>query len=187
MMRLFQPQHFCITTSTHFLTVSSIQCNILLTAMTNVPPVIAIELGAEELQNALISNMLAVFVDVLQRRLKSAHRSVVLLSLPQSSIFSFVAQTGARDVRIVGADFFEQDYLVHSAWNFVSVGDGSRLCAEAMKTANDLRHALKQSMFVESSAVAILDLSFFEPKLLLGDALSRKLQSELLSSQEQVS
>jgi hypothetical protein len=113
--------------------------------MTNLPPVIVIECGQEELQNAHVSNMLAVLVDVLQHRLRSAHRSVVLLLLPPSNVFSFISQTGARDVRIVGADFFEQDYIAHSAWNFVSLGDGARICADAIKSSNDLNHALKES------------------------------------------
>ncbi len=123
---------------------ASLQCDILLNVMTNLPSVIVIEFGEEELQNPHISNMLAVLVDVLQRRIRSSHRSVVLLSLPPSSLFSFVTQTGARDVRIVSSEFFEKDYLAHSAWNFMSLGDGARLCADAMAASSHLSHTLKE-------------------------------------------
>jgi hypothetical protein len=123
---------------------SSFQCDILLTAMTNVPPVIVIDFAEEELDNPRIANMLTVLVDVLQRRLRSVHRTVVLLSLPATRLFSFITNTGARDVRIVGSDFFEQDYIAQSSWNFVSVGDGAKLCAEAMHSAREMQQKLAQ-------------------------------------------
>jgi hypothetical protein len=112
--------------------------------MTNVPPIVVIEFDREELENASIANMLAVLVDVLQHRLRSSRRSIVLLSLPATSLFSFISQTGARDVRIVGQDFFEQSYIAQSGWNFVSLGDGAKLCAEAMQASSELGHKLKQ-------------------------------------------
>ena len=112
--------------------------------MTNLPPIIVIQLGKQELQNARIANMLSVLVDVLQRRLRSTHRTVVLLSLPTDSLFPFISQTGARDVRIVGSDFFFQDYITQSGWNFVSPGDGTRLCAQAMQASSALQKSLKQ-------------------------------------------
>lgn len=112
--------------------------------MTNLPPVIVIQLGLHELNNARISNMLAVFVDVLQRRLRSCHRTVVLLSLPPHSLFPFLAQMCVRDARIVGSEFFDQDYMAHSGWNFVSLGDGARLCSEAMRECNALRKGGKE-------------------------------------------
>ena len=112
--------------------------------MTNLPPIIIIQLGHIELQNARIANMLAVFVDVLQRRLRSSHRTIVLLSLPTDDLFPFIAQTRARDVRIVGSDFFDEDYMTQSGWNYVSLGDGARLCAEAMRTSGTLQKSLKE-------------------------------------------
>jgi hypothetical protein len=110
--------------------------------MTNLPPVIVIEIGPEELANARIANMLTVLVDVVQHRLRSVHRTVVLLSLPPASLFTFISSTGARDVRIVGSDFFELDYIAQSGWNFVSAGDGVRLCADAMRTSRALEQRL---------------------------------------------
>ena len=92
--------------------------------------------------------MLAVFVDVLQRRLRSAHRTIVILSLPPPSLFTFIAQTRARDVRIITSDFFDDDwgsYMQQSGWNYVSMGDGARLCADAMRDAAALRKSLKES------------------------------------------
>ena len=112
--------------------------------MTNLPPVIVIQLGHQELSNPRVSNMLAVFVDVLQRRLRSCHRTVVLLSLPTDSLFPFLTQMCVRDVRIVGSEFFDQDYITHSGWNFVSLGDGARLCSEAMRECNALRKSGKE-------------------------------------------
>ncbi len=116
----------------------------MLSALTNVPPIVVLELGHEELENASIANMMAVLVDVLQHRLRSSHRTIVLFSLPPTSLFPFIAHNALRDVRIVSHDFFEQRSILQSGWNFVSLGDGAKLCAEAMQTSSDLNHKLKQ-------------------------------------------
>jgi hypothetical protein len=141
-------QHRCDLTARFLLP----QCDILLNAMTNVPPIVVIEFDREELANASIANMLAVLVDVLQHRLRSSRRSIVLLSLPATCLFSFISQTGARDVRIVGQDFFEQSYIAQSGWNFVSLGDGAKLCAEAMQASSELDHKLKQREWSDSGS-----------------------------------
>jgi hypothetical protein len=60
--------------------------------------------------------MLAVFVDVLQSRLRSAYRTIIILSLPPPpSLFTFIAQTRAGDVRIITSDFSDDDWVVHAA------------------------------------------------------------------------
>ncbi len=129
--------------------IISLQCDILLSAMTNLPPVIVIEFGDEELANARIANMLQVLVDVLQHRLRSAYRTIVLLSIPPPSLFAFIANTNAHDVRIVGSPFFQQDCMAQSVWNFVSTGDGARLCADALRKSQELGHCLAERKLLD--------------------------------------
>ncbi len=165
--------------------------------MTNLPPVIVIEVGLEELENARIANMLTVLVDVVQHRLRSVHRTVVLLSLPSSSLFTFISSTGARDVRIVGPEFFELDYISQSAWNFVSTGDGVRLCADAMQTSRALEQRLADREFVRvlrlinaimMSTCKMSDVFTFaitdHPST--GDLKCKQLQADLSNSENRV-
>jgi hypothetical protein len=113
--------------------------------MTNLPPIIVIEFGHEELGNTRIMNMLSVFVDVLQRRIRSMHRTLVLFSFPQDLIFPTVSKTGIHDIRIVGTNFFENDHIINSGWSFVSLSDGAQLCVEAKEASAALQLNLAES------------------------------------------